>query len=140
MTDGPWTPLAAEEWDAAVLAEEGHFLQSWRWGEFKARFGWSVERVSVAGRSGTALAQVLFQSRLTRIALNEIMFSVPFSALFAGAIAVIVYGAVAPADRSADAVRARWSVLLSMATGLWLVSMGCISILHSVYHPHGQSI
>lgn len=77
---------------------------------------------------------------LTRIALNEIMFSVPFSALFAGAIAVIVYGAVAPADRSADAVRARWSVLLSMATGLWLVSMGCISILHSVYHPHGQSI
>ena len=55
--------LTAEEWDKAVLAEGGHFLQSWRWGAFKARFGWQVERVSVADRDNIALAQILVQSR-----------------------------------------------------------------------------
>jgi hypothetical protein len=80
------------------------------------------------------------ETGLTRVVLSEIVFSAPFSAVAAGAIAAIVYGAAAPADRLADPVRARWAVVLSMTTGLWLFSMGCISILHSVYHPHGQSI
>jgi len=46
-------------WDELVAATpRGHLLQSWAWGELKARFGWRVRRVS----SGGALAQVLFRS------------------------------------------------------------------------------
>jgi peptidoglycan pentaglycine glycine transferase (the first glycine) len=46
-------------WDEQVAAAPGgHVLQSWAWGELKARFGWQVERLAVDG----ALAQVLFRS------------------------------------------------------------------------------
>ena len=51
------------EWDAAVLAHGGHLLQSWRWGAFKQRFGWEVERVAVPRADGAALAQVLFRRK-----------------------------------------------------------------------------
>lgn len=50
-------------WDAAVLSCGGHFLQSWRWGAFKSRFGWDVERLGISGNGRTALAQVLFRSK-----------------------------------------------------------------------------
>jgi lipid II:glycine glycyltransferase (peptidoglycan interpeptide bridge formation enzyme) len=46
-------------WDKLVAAAPGgHVLQSWAWGELKARFGWRVRRVAVDG----GLAQVLFRS------------------------------------------------------------------------------
>lgn len=51
------------EWDDLVLANDGHLLQTWRWGEFKSRFGWSAERILVPGRSGPAMAQVLFRQK-----------------------------------------------------------------------------
>lgn len=57
------TLLSRHEWDQAVLTGGGHFLQSWRWGEFKSRFGWSVHRVAVGGDHGMALAQILYRSR-----------------------------------------------------------------------------
>jgi peptidoglycan pentaglycine glycine transferase (the first glycine) len=45
-------------WDERVAAAAGgHILQSWAWGELKARFGWRVQRLAVDG----ALAQVLFR-------------------------------------------------------------------------------
>jgi lipid II:glycine glycyltransferase (peptidoglycan interpeptide bridge formation enzyme) len=45
-------------WDELVAAGQGgHLLQSWAWGELKARFGWRVRRVAV----GPAAAQVLFR-------------------------------------------------------------------------------
>lgn len=45
-------------WDELVAAGRGgHLLQSWAWGELKARFGWRVRRVAV----GPAAAQVLFR-------------------------------------------------------------------------------
>ncbi len=45
-------------WDERVAAApRGHLLQSWAWGELKARFGWRVRRVAV----GAACAQVLFR-------------------------------------------------------------------------------
>ena len=50
-------------WDAAVLANGGHLLQSWRWGAFKERFGWRVARFAAGGDGETALAQVLFRSK-----------------------------------------------------------------------------
>ncbi len=47
----------AEEWDRLVAAAGGHLLQTWPWGELKARFGWDVARVT----AGPAVAQVLFR-------------------------------------------------------------------------------
>lgn len=45
-------------WDSRLAASPGrHLLQSWPWGELKARFGWGVQRVA----AGTACAQVLFR-------------------------------------------------------------------------------
>lgn len=49
-------------WDATLLGLDGHLLQSWRWGDFKSRHGWEVERVIVDGAQ-TAMAQVLFRRR-----------------------------------------------------------------------------
>ena len=46
-------------WDELVAATPGgHLLQSWAWGELKARFGWRAQRLAVDG----ACAQVLFRS------------------------------------------------------------------------------
>ena len=51
-------------WDDRLLSGGGHLLQSWRWGEFKARHGWKVERVAVAGPGDdVAQAQVLVRRR-----------------------------------------------------------------------------
>jgi peptidoglycan pentaglycine glycine transferase (the first glycine) len=50
-------------WDDFVAAAPtGHILQSWAWGEFKARFGWQVVRL-VAEQAGEVVAgaQVLFR-------------------------------------------------------------------------------
>jgi peptidoglycan pentaglycine glycine transferase (the first glycine) len=45
-------------WDRRVAAApQGHLLQSWGWGDLKARSGWRVQRLAVEG----ALAQVLFR-------------------------------------------------------------------------------
>jgi peptidoglycan pentaglycine glycine transferase (the first glycine) len=63
MTETRWSSLTAQEWDEAVLAGGGHFLQSWRWGEFKSRFGWTVDRVSAPSLHGTAMSQILFRVR-----------------------------------------------------------------------------
>lgn len=56
---------AETDWDSALLSIGGHLLQSWRWGEFKSRHGWAVERIAVGGQSDAApaLAQILFQER-----------------------------------------------------------------------------
>jgi peptidoglycan pentaglycine glycine transferase (the first glycine) len=51
------------KWDAAVRSCGGHLLQSWRWGEFKNRFGWDVERIAVPRKERAAIAQVLFRSK-----------------------------------------------------------------------------
>ncbi|MBE0696470.1 MAG: peptidoglycan bridge formation glycyltransferase FemA/FemB family protein [Anaerolineaceae bacterium] len=52
------TTLKASEWDL-FLAQypDAHLLQTSAWGEFKAEFGWSVERVYV----GACGAQILFR-------------------------------------------------------------------------------
>jgi peptidoglycan pentaglycine glycine transferase (the first glycine) len=50
-------------WDAAVRANGGHLLQSWRWGAFKEHFGWRVARFAADGEEGVALAQVLYRGK-----------------------------------------------------------------------------
>lgn len=52
-----------EQWNKALLANEGHLLQSWEWGEFKSRHGWQAERVSVKGAHGEGYAQILFRTK-----------------------------------------------------------------------------
>jgi len=53
-----FTVLGAEEWDREVQSRpSAHFLQSAAWGDFKARYGWHVERVALG--EGGALASVL---------------------------------------------------------------------------------
>src|SRR5512135_2930958 len=50
-------------WDAFVASHPaGHLLQTWAWGELKARFGWRALRLALveAGRL-VAGAQVLFR-------------------------------------------------------------------------------
>jgi peptidoglycan pentaglycine glycine transferase (the first glycine) len=58
-------PVAVDrsKWDEAVQSCGGHLLQSWRWGAFKSRFGWDVERIAVPRNGQTALAQVLFRTK-----------------------------------------------------------------------------
>ncbi len=51
-------PEQQAAWDKLVASVDGgHVLQSWAWGELKARFGWRVQRLAV----GHAGAQVLFR-------------------------------------------------------------------------------
>lgn len=50
-------------WNPALTTHGGHLLQSWEWGEFKARHGWKPERIHVTTPDGEAWAQVLFRSR-----------------------------------------------------------------------------
>jgi lipid II:glycine glycyltransferase (peptidoglycan interpeptide bridge formation enzyme) len=59
------TPIASDPtaWDAMVLANGGHMLQSWRWGALKSHFGWEVERITSEDSHGTDLAQVLFRQK-----------------------------------------------------------------------------
>jgi lipid II:glycine glycyltransferase (peptidoglycan interpeptide bridge formation enzyme) len=60
---GVTNPLAPPDqaWDHHLCRLGGHLLQSWRWGEFKARHGWSVTRVAVGAPEPQAMAQVLFR-------------------------------------------------------------------------------
>ncbi len=60
---GPPASGDAARWDREALAGGGHLLQSWRWGEFKTRHGWRVERVRSEARGEVAQAQVLFRHR-----------------------------------------------------------------------------
>jgi peptidoglycan pentaglycine glycine transferase (the first glycine) len=54
---------AAGEWNRAVLAAGGHLLQSWEWGAFKERHGWTARQVEVSSDDGDAYAQVLFRRK-----------------------------------------------------------------------------
>ena len=53
--------LSATVWDRQLEVLGGHFLQSWRWGEFKQRFGWTAHRIVVNDSAGIAMAQVLYR-------------------------------------------------------------------------------
>ncbi|MGD8517111.1 MAG: peptidoglycan bridge formation glycyltransferase FemA/FemB family protein [Anaerolineae bacterium] len=51
-------PDQQESWDGHIASTpNGHLLQSWAWGELKARFGWRTRRLAW----GPACAQVLFR-------------------------------------------------------------------------------
>ncbi len=58
------TTLTAPEWDHFLQEHpDAHLLQTSLWGDFKAQFGWQVERVQ-AGNTG---AQILFRPLVARL-------------------------------------------------------------------------
>lgn len=50
-----------ERWNRDLQRLEGNLLQSWRWGEFKQRQGWGVERIHGRNLDGEWMAQILFK-------------------------------------------------------------------------------
>lgn len=57
---------SSEAWESFVAGHgDGGFLQSWRWGELKARYGWRAIRLALPRRDGSlaAGAQVLVRTR-----------------------------------------------------------------------------
>lgn len=54
-------PTEEQRWDRALERLGGNLLQSWRWGEFKKRQGWEVERLHHSSRAGEWMAQVFFK-------------------------------------------------------------------------------
>ena len=49
---------APNVWDGLVAADpSGHLLQTWAWGDLKARFGWEAVRVAVA-QDGALVAKL----------------------------------------------------------------------------------
>ncbi len=52
-----------DAWNHAIERVGGDLLQSWNWGDFKQRHGWSAERVMLEDSSGIALVQVLVRHR-----------------------------------------------------------------------------
>ncbi len=60
---------SAQQWDAFVTSQpHGHILQTSAWGELKARFGWSADRVAVTRDDRiVAGALVLFRSLPLRL-------------------------------------------------------------------------
>ncbi len=58
-------PATATErsWDTQLERLGGHPLQSWAWGELKARHGWKPERIAFEEPWGSGMAQVLFRRK-----------------------------------------------------------------------------
>ncbi len=55
-------PLNERVWDSFVIASKGHIMQTWQWGELKAKFGWRAVRVALEeGGHLVAGAQILFR-------------------------------------------------------------------------------
>lgn len=54
---------SSSEWDSYVLAQGGHPLQLWGWGEVKSRHGWRAKRLFVEDKTGRiGAAQLLIKS------------------------------------------------------------------------------
>ncbi len=63
------TIVTRTTWDTYIANHpSGHLLQTWAWGELKARFGWRVERLAlVENEKIVSGAQILFRSVIPRI-------------------------------------------------------------------------
>lgn len=54
----------AQEWNKFLLKDlNGHFLQSWQWGQFKERFGWQADRLIWINDQGQPKAAALILKR-----------------------------------------------------------------------------
>jgi len=57
----PDTP--ASIWNRQLEEQRGHLLQTWEWGEFKQKHGWSADRIRVESPDGVGMAQILFRAK-----------------------------------------------------------------------------
>jgi lipid II:glycine glycyltransferase (peptidoglycan interpeptide bridge formation enzyme) len=61
----------SQTWDRALLAlSNPHVLQSWAWGEFKARHGWRCVRLLFQEKGRTVAAASVLQRKLPRLAAS----------------------------------------------------------------------
>jgi peptidoglycan pentaglycine glycine transferase (the first glycine) len=65
---------APEAWDSFVEANDGHLLQTSRWGELKRAFGWSDEIVTL-GQAGSIVAGTLMLYRRLPLGLGTIAYT-----------------------------------------------------------------
>lgn len=97
-----------KEWDEFVSAAGGQVLQSWAWGEFKARTGWQTSRV-VCRRDGRPVAAAQWLRRRAPVL---------------GALAYVPRGPALARGESALVAPLLWHVSLAArragAFGLWL--------------------
>lgn len=66
MPDSPTSRTLSPDaiaWNERLADLDGHLLQSWQWGEFKAHHGWAPDRILIEDSAGTAMAQVLYRSQ-----------------------------------------------------------------------------
>jgi peptidoglycan pentaglycine glycine transferase (the first glycine) len=65
--------LAREAWDGFVVSQPGgHLLQSWGWGDFKARFGWQPLRIALS-QNGHLVAAM--QALLRRLPVGKMAYA-----------------------------------------------------------------
>ncbi len=58
---------SAADWNTLVVSlPQAHILQSWEWGEFKARYGWSAQRIVWPARDGLSASALAAAQVLTR--------------------------------------------------------------------------
>lgn len=102
-----WTSVAdARLWDDALRALPApHVLQSWAWGEFKSRWGWSAERWLLRAADGSPRAAVQVLRRAIR-RLPWCVLYAPKGPTFADGKAL--GEALAWLERRAQAQRAIW--------------------------------
>ena len=50
-------------WNEGLRQLDGHLLQTWEWGDFKADHGWTPERIAIGDASPRAMAQVLYRHK-----------------------------------------------------------------------------
>lgn len=63
----------AKLWDAFLETQHAHLLQTFAWGEFKARFGWRTERVVLRDQNRiAAAAQILYRQLAPALTLAYI--------------------------------------------------------------------
>jgi lipid II:glycine glycyltransferase (peptidoglycan interpeptide bridge formation enzyme) len=65
--------LSSAEWDEFVIGRKGHLLQSWEWGQFKAHFGWDVERLAVRDEASGELRGAA-QALVRRLPLGSMAY------------------------------------------------------------------
>ena len=110
------------EWDDLLAsAPNGHVLQSFRWGEFKAQYGWQPERLAVTVDGAEAAAQVLW--RHTPL----------------GAVGYVPRGPVTIADANGDALAALLESIhaTARARGAIFLKIEPNDVAADAFIPHG---
>ncbi|MGB3307548.1 MAG: peptidoglycan bridge formation glycyltransferase FemA/FemB family protein [Thermomicrobiales bacterium] len=106
FSDSGTTLAPADTWNRTLEEMGGHLLQTWEWGEFKRKHGWSADRVRVDTPAGSAMAQILYRRKGPAS-----MGYIPRGPVFAGDVPAIWPHLRAAIDRSSRAHRAVTTII-----------------------------